>query len=84
MFNLNALFGCSHKHTTFPQTRRSGERALPMPVYRTYIVCLDCGSEFWYDWNKMAVGEQISSRSSGVVAESFSTGNKGQIVGEGY
>jgi hypothetical protein len=83
MFNLNSFFGCSHKHTTFPQTRRSGAHSSPIPVHDTYIVCLDCGSEFRYDWNKMAVGKQITSRSVCMTAECFSTGNKAQTVGEG-
>jgi len=45
---LNALFGCSHKRTTFPLT--------PGARKRTYVVCLDCGSEFDYNWKEMRLG----------------------------
>ena len=53
---LNALFGCSHHRTTFPITpprrsRVSGEARLR----GTYVVCLDCGKEFQYSWEKMQV-----------------------------
>lgn len=49
---LNSLFGCSHQRTTFPQTpsRRSGSRT------GTYVVCLECGKEFAYNWDEMRVG----------------------------
>ncbi len=50
------FFGCSHKHYSFPITTRAGQRrtgaALPTG---TYIVCLDCGKEFAYDWKQMKV-----------------------------
>jgi hypothetical protein len=42
---LNALFACPHGRTTFPMTRAS----------RTYVVCLDCGREFAYNWANMRV-----------------------------
>jgi hypothetical protein len=54
---LTWLFGCSHHRMTFPitLTRR--------PKRGMYVVCLDCGKEFGYDWNKMkrveAVPQQI-------------------------
>lgn len=40
---------CLHAHATFPQTpvRRGGGRG------QTYVVCLDCGREFEYDWQAM-------------------------------
>lgn len=52
---LNAMFNCSHRRTTFPQTAVRG-------VSRTYIVCLDCGKEFAYDWATMRVGEPVMPR----------------------
>ena len=46
---LEILFGCSHRTTTFPLTpRRDSGR-----VNGAYVVCLDCGREFGYDWNAM-------------------------------
>ncbi len=53
---LNALFGCSHKRTTFPITpsrlsRLSGGNSRG----GTYVACLDCGKEFDYNWKEMRV-----------------------------
>jgi hypothetical protein len=49
---LNSIFGCSHQRTTFPLTpaRNTAERN------GTYVVCLDCGKEFAYNWDEMRVG----------------------------
>jgi predicted transcriptional regulator len=54
---LNALFGCSHKRTTFPLTP-SRRPALSANATRraTYVVCLDCGKEFDYNWKEMRIG----------------------------
>ena len=53
---LDALFGCSHKNHTFPMKAKPGQR-LPSSVATTgtYVVCLDCGKEFPYDWRQMKV-----------------------------
>ena len=41
------LFPCSHSRTTFPiKAKGSGS---------PHIACLDCGREFWYDWDEMRV-----------------------------
>jgi hypothetical protein len=43
-----SIFGCVHAHMTFPRTvTRPGQ------VPNTYVVCLDCGREFPYDWKQM-------------------------------
>jgi hypothetical protein len=70
---LNALFGCTHKKMSFPITvrgarRRSTEAAA---ATGTYVVCLDCGQEFAYDWSQMKVvrGTQGPSRQPAVAAE---------------
>jgi len=48
------LFGCSHKHCSFPITVRGKlRRNAAASVTGTYIVCLDCGKEFPYDWQEM-------------------------------
>jgi hypothetical protein len=54
---FNVLFGCSHQRTTFPLTpgRKNG-------VSRTYVVCLDCGKEFAYNWGDMRIGEPVPAR----------------------
>ncbi len=46
---IQALFGCSHTHSSFPITIRGRREA----GSATYIVCLDCGREFSYDWEAM-------------------------------
>lgn len=57
MLNIIAsLFGCAHYRCTFPMTAtdrcsRSGEKSSAT----TYVVCLDCGEEFKYDWQQMKV-----------------------------
>ena len=51
---FDVLFGCSHKRYSFPITTRPGQRRSPAAaVTGTYVVCLDCGQEFAYDWQEM-------------------------------
>jgi len=51
---FNMLFGCWHKRCSFPITVRGKlRRRAAASVTGTYVVCLDCGQEFPYDWNKM-------------------------------
>lgn len=50
----DVLFGCSHKHCSFPITvRGKARRTEAASLTGTYVVCLDCGHEFPYDWNQM-------------------------------
>lgn len=59
---LNSLFGCSHQRTTFPLTpaRRMAGNSLSATLRNgTYVVCLDCGKEFAYDWKAMRVGQPV-------------------------
>jgi hypothetical protein len=59
---LNTLFGCSHQRTTFPLTparRIAGNSLSGTPRNGMYVVCLDCGKEFAYDWKAMRVGEPV-------------------------
>jgi hypothetical protein len=52
LFDL--LFGCSHKRCSFPITVRGKlRRTEAASVTGTYVVCLDCGREFPYDWKQM-------------------------------
>jgi len=52
LFDL--VFGCSHKHCSFPITVRGKlRRSEAASVTGTYVVCLDCGREFPYDWQQM-------------------------------
>jgi hypothetical protein len=69
---FNSFFGCAHNRTTFPITpaRRAG---LPTQSrqHNTYVVCLDCGKEFGYDWSEMRVGEQVAAPPPAVAQPSF-------------
>jgi hypothetical protein len=57
---LNCLFSCSHHRTTFPITRgRRDAASAAESAARTYVVCLDCGKEFAYDWVEMRLGKQV-------------------------
>ena len=59
---LNKLIGCSHEHTTFPQTPgRKGAPPTGIARNGTYVVCLDCGREFAYNWDEMRVGVTLPS-----------------------
>jgi len=56
---LNTVFGCSHRRTTFPLTPQR-KAASPGAVRNgTYVVCLDCGREFAYNWDEMRLGESV-------------------------
>lgn len=52
---FDALFGCAHRHYTFPITAKKAGTLTPEGRHSkaTYIVCLDCGKEFPYDWQEM-------------------------------
>jgi hypothetical protein len=59
---VNTLFGCAHSRTTFPMTpgRRNGApTGKNATQLGTYVVCLDCGKEFAYDWRTMRVGNPV-------------------------
>jgi hypothetical protein len=53
---FDAVFGCWHTHYTFPMSERSSSRrGKAVPLTGTYVVCLDCGRDFSYDWEGMRV-----------------------------
>ncbi len=61
---VNTFFGCAHSRTTFPMTRsrRNGTIAAQNAAHRgAYVVCLDCGTEFTYDWATMRVGHPLAT-----------------------
>ena len=57
---LNTFFGCSHQRTTFPLTPARSASA-GATRNGTYVVCLDCGKEFAYNWEEMRVGVTLPS-----------------------
>jgi hypothetical protein len=57
------MFGCSHKRCSFPITVRGKQRrSQAASLTGTYVVCLDCGQEFAYDWNEMRL---VDSKGAG-------------------
>ena len=59
------LFGCAHRRLTRPITPVSKPG---VPSGETYVVCLECGKQFAYDWNRMRIGKAIEkSADSGVL-----------------
>lgn len=62
---FEAFFGCSHKRCSFPITVRGKQRrSEAASVTGTYVVCLDCGHEFPYDWNQMKLVDSKTGASS--------------------
>ena len=54
----DAVFGCRHSRYSFPLTIRAGSRrATNVSRMGTYVVCLDCGREFAYDWQQMRIAQ---------------------------
>lgn len=53
---FDMLFGCWHKRLSFPISGKRGHRR-PAAAHQTgtYVVCLDCGREFAYDWQQMRI-----------------------------
>jgi len=53
---VDLLRGCTHSRMTFPFTPRRRNGAPNAARGATYVVCLDCGKEFDYDWKEMRIG----------------------------
>jgi hypothetical protein len=54
------LYGCSHRRTTFPITLRAGLSVdgQQSTQAETYVVCVECGRHFAYDWTTMHITKQ--------------------------
>ncbi len=71
------LLGCPHRRLTRPITPLS-ERGVPSGG--TYVVCLDCGKQFAYDWDAMKIGPAIPrSPGKGVLPEDLPKARRGPI-----
>jgi len=53
---LRMLLRCSHRHITRPITPAGDSR---VAQGGPYVVCLDCGTQFPYDWENMRLGRPI-------------------------
>ena len=72
---FDILFGCWHNNYSFPITVKPQDRRIfAAEATGTYVVCLDCGKEFSYDWKSMKVvdGERFLKEQEKVGSE---TGN---------
>jgi hypothetical protein len=56
------LHGCSHRRKTFPFTPLPARRRNAGVRAETYVVCLDCGRHFAYDWTTMRLARQRPAR----------------------
>jgi len=58
---MASLFGCTHNRCTFPitATKSASSHADGNRPASTYIVCLECGKEFPYDWERMKVVRSV-------------------------
>jgi len=63
---LDFFFRCQHRRTTFPLTPARKSSAAGGQRQGTYVVCLDCGGEFAYNWQEMRVEKPV--RTSATVA----------------
>jgi hypothetical protein len=60
LFDL--LFSCKHRRTTFPFTpvkRKTAGGEQEETPGGTYVVCLECGKQFAYDWENMRLGSAV-------------------------
>lgn len=74
---LDRVFGCSHQHCSFPITVKGKLRRSPAAaITGTYVVCLDCGKEFPYDWNEMKLVRTKSEPSAIPQTVSVTPGSK--------
>jgi hypothetical protein len=58
---LRNFFGCAHNRTTFPLTPSRKSQLADGARKSTYVVCLDCGGEFEYNWKEMRIGSPVQS-----------------------
>ena len=66
----NILFRCQHRRTTFPLTpARRKPGGDPSEPRETYVVCLDCGKQFIYDWENMRLGGAVDISDGSPAAE---------------
>jgi len=42
----------------------------------TYVVCLDCGKEFDYDWQEMRIGQPVSAHVPASTQEALSPAHR--------
>lgn len=73
---LDILFGCYHKNISFPLTKKRGQLSRAAALTGTYVVCLDCGKEFAYDWKEMKVIDSKTGSFEGLPAKATQFASK--------
>lgn len=73
---VNVFFGCAHRRKTFPLTPGRKQASAGPARHGTYVVCLDCGKEFAYNWQEMRIGSQVAQRVAPTARESYSPANR--------
>jgi hypothetical protein len=53
---LKILFGCRHRRKSLPMSTVPGRGD---SQGGTFVVCLDCGTRFRYDWEQMRTGKAV-------------------------
>lgn len=52
-----SILGCPHTHLSFPIVTPEAATVFPPRAAaarpQPHVTCLDCGREFWYDWQQM-------------------------------
>ena len=66
---MDMLFGCWHTNYSFPITAKKAHQKEAARLTGTYVVCLECGKEFPYDWKSMKVVTGKPKADSGVLVE---------------
>ena len=81
---LNTIFGCCHRRTTFPMTHRRRAQFTKSDEV-AHVTCLDCGSEFEYDWKTMNIGAAIKTipRETRRPEQSVGTGGARAVASKG-
>jgi hypothetical protein len=59
---LNLMLGCTHRQKSFPFTPVRKNAAPGADSSHTYVVCLDCGKTFEYDWSQMRMAPPAIAR----------------------
>ena len=67
---LNLLCGCHHRQVTRPITpiHKPGT-----PPGDTYVACLECGKQFYYDLDNMRIGKLMPTSAISCGATHFQT-----------
>jgi len=72
---LDVLFGCRHSSYSFPMSARAvKQHPAAGSLTGTYVVCLECGKEFPYDWKTMKLMSPNASRRATLRTGSFVPG----------